>query len=30
VIAADAAKAEAELPLRAQALAVSITQRLLS
>jgi F-type H+-transporting ATPase subunit b len=30
VIAADAAKAESELPLRAQALAVSITQRLLS
>lgn len=30
VIAADAAKAEAELPLRAKALAASITQRLLS
>jgi len=30
VIGADAAKAEAELPLRAKALAVSITQRLLS
>ena len=30
VITADAAKAEAELPVRAKALAVSITQRLLS
>ncbi len=30
VIAADAAKAESELPVRAKALAVSITERLLS